>query len=498
MRRMICFWLACLLLITCVGCGGGATVSSPISDGISSNISSEALQIFAVAYSKEDTLNPYAAATEVNLALAGLLYDSLTVLDSRFMPQLSLAKSVTRRDATHLAVQLRPDGVFSDGTAVKAADVMTSFRQAKASANYTALLSNVTDVSSDRRTGELVFTLASADPHAEACLTFPIIKADTLTAAVDEAPIGGGLYVLQQTDTGSVLQANARLQQPLQYPTVYLRHLPNSDAMYYGLTSGNITYYYSDLNVDEPPRVSGTSAAVNMNALVYLGCNSASVALSDAAVRRALSQLIDRKTLASSGFAGWAKAATTPFHPDWGEAEALAGVSDTRDLPGALHLLETVGYGTAAGQTSLQLELIYSQEGGFRSTVADMVRSQLEGAGVAVTVTPLDYAEYMARLSAGKYDLYIGEVRLPANMSLQALMPGGNVAYGVSYDSPAAIAYRQYLTGELTIQDFSYAFVEDMPYIPLCWRSGFAAYDRRLTVATPHGYNPFFGFAGWK
>jgi DNA repair protein RecN (Recombination protein N) len=42
------------------------------------------------------------------------------------------------------------------------------------------------------------------------------------------------------------------------------------------------------------------------------------------------------------------------------------------------------------------------------------------------------------------------------------------------------------------------AFGTDAPFIPLCYRGGVAAYDRRLTAITPTGYDPYHGIAGWK
>ena len=50
----------------------------------------------------------------------------------------------------------------------------------------------------------------------------------------------------------------------------------------------------------------------------------------------------------------------------------------------------------------------------------------------------------------------------------------------------------------MTVDGFVQAFNEELPYIPLCWRCGFAAFDRRLSVVTPHGYNPFYGMEQWK
>jgi predicted branched-subunit amino acid permease len=49
---------------------------------------------FAVAFSHDDTLNPFAAKTEANLRLATLLYDSLTVTDEVFGVASSKKESI--------------------------------------------------------------------------------------------------------------------------------------------------------------------------------------------------------------------------------------------------------------------------------------------------------------------------------------------------------------------------------------------------------------------
>ena len=247
MRRLLCIVLALSCLLTVVGCTSGSDVSEPLTSDGDSPTPQDAPQTFAIPYSKEDTLNPYAATTEVNLNLASLLYDSLTVIDDTFTPRLSLAASVTATDATHLAVTLREGAVFSDGSAVTAADVKASYDAARAAENYQKLVSNVIAATVDRKSGGIVFTLANGDPNAAACLSFPIYKATADTAAVGEAPVGGGAYVYTVGENGAYLAANPRAKGEPKYATVPLRHLPNSDSMYYGLASGNITYYYSFL-----------------------------------------------------------------------------------------------------------------------------------------------------------------------------------------------------------------------------------------------------------
>ena len=490
-RRLLCMFLAVACALISVGCTPSADVSDPVSSAPEEQIKSESPKVFALPYSKEDTLNPYAATTEANVFLAGLLYDSLTVIDDAFMPQLSLAASVTPTDATHLTVTLRQGAVFSDGTAVTAADVKASFDTARNSKQYKEQLKNVTAAAVDRKSGAITFTLAKGDPNAAACLSFPILKSGKNTTAAGEAPLGGGLYVYTAGDNGALLTANPHYGKTPRYATVALRHLPNTDSMYYGLASGSITYYYDDLNVGDTPRVSGASAKVNMNALVYLGINSSRTALGDPTVRRAFNLLVDRTTLASSAYSGWALPATLPFHPNWGGVKDTEPLFGGQDLAAALQLLDT------AGQKKLKLEMIYSTDSANRGTLVDTVRTQLESAGIQVTAVPLSYTDYLARLQNGQYDLYIGEIRLTANMDLDPLFVGA-ARYGIAADGAAAQAYARYRTGEGTLQEFLTAFGENVPYIPLVWRCGFAGHDRRMQSVTPNGYAPYYGLADWR
>jgi peptide/nickel transport system substrate-binding protein len=227
-----------------------------------------------------------------------------------------------------------------------------------------------------------------------------------------------------------------------------------------------------------------------MNALVYLGINGGRAALSDPTVRRALGLLTDRTTLSTTAYSGWALPATLPVHPHWGMVKGVDGLFGGQDLAAAQELLETTGH------KKLKLEMIYSTDSQNRGTLVDMVRTQLESAGIQVTAVPLSYADYLARLQNGQYDLYIGEIRLTANMDLSPLF-GGSAGYGIATDGATAQAYAKYRAGEITLQEFFAAFGEDMPYVPLVWRCGFAGHDRRMQTVTPNGYYPYFDFADW-
>ena len=157
-RRIWCVLLAlCVLLLSC-GCSGEPELpdtTTPTQQTPADSIPEEELT-FALAYSYDDTLNPFAATTEVNLWLAPLLYDSLTVITEGYVPQLSLAKEIATPDATHLVVTLREGAVFSDGSAVTGNDVVKSFQAAQQSPHYAALLTNVTAAKVDSAVQKLL------------------------------------------------------------------------------------------------------------------------------------------------------------------------------------------------------------------------------------------------------------------------------------------------------------------------------------------------------
>ena len=129
---------------------------------------------------------------------------------------------------------------------------------------------------------------------------------------------------------------------------------------------------------------------------------------------------------------------------------------------------------------------------------AQAVAEGLKIAGISIEIEAVPRAEYQARLAEGKFDLYLGEIRLTADHSLRPLLRGGDASFGISQKGKAAASYRAYLGGTATLAEFLTVFGEEMPYLPLCWRSGLAAYHRGITTVTPSAYDPYGGLAEWK
>lgn len=171
-------------------------------------------------------------------------------------------------------------------------------------------------------------------------------------------------------------------------------------------------------------------------------------------------------------------------------------------MESAVAQLEQAGYNTKSGSSqntkTLSLELLINQDNSFRTAAAEVLRRQLEQIGVTLTVTALPFADVQNRLNKGQFDLYLGEIRLSADLSLRPFFSGsGSASAGGLSSTASADAYTDFLSGTKTPAQFTELFVSDVPFIPLCWRDGMAAYNRSMNGVTPSVFNVYAGIGGW-
>lgn len=510
MRRLVAI-LCCAILLCCVFAGCSPTPDTSSDASVSDRTDSEQVADTAtLAFNREDTLDPFSAKTQLNVYLSALLYDSLVSIGTDFMPQNSMAK-VEQTDATHITATLKNGLKFSDGSAVTAADVIYSFELAKNSDHYKARLRNVKTVTAKGKT--LTLTLQAADKYGVACLDFPIIKKNTATDKAASAPIGSGPYVYHADNATLTLNPHAGIKQA-NIHTVTLRHLVSNASVLQALENGSIQYMYNDLSDGNIPRTTAKAIPVEQAQLVYIGVNSRRAPLSTAAYRKALSGALDRTAISAAAYTGRAHAATSPFHPEWKPTFGLSCIAAGSNTALATSLIKealtatttaptvtstttasTTASTTAAATDERTLTLIYPSGNSCREAAVKMIVSQLGAAGVTVISTPLAYEEYLARLQAGNYDLYLGEIRLSPHMDLSILLQaGGAAAFGVDTSLSVVSKYAAFREGTEAAAAFVTAFGEDMPYIPVCWRQGMVAVSAALPDIHPTAYNLFKGF----
>ena len=525
LKRSVAFLLLiCLLFLSACSKGKSPADNSSTPDNTVTASSPETLSLF---YCAKDSLNPYAATTEYNIKLHTLMYDPLIRLDPEFQPQYIIAEAAELLGKV-CTINIK-DINFTDGSKLTAEDVVYSYKLAKESSLiYKEQLSNVKDCKA--KDGNVVFTLSKADPYFINLLDFPIIKAKS-EKITDEnkiilPPIGSGRYIFDRNQ--ECLYANAsHVGGAPEIKSILLIDAPDDEVSKFNLESGNISVYNTDLLDGIMPSMLGTIELSPLNNLVYLGLNLNRKILSDVKMRYVVSSAINRAALCTEAYYTYALPAEGLFSPLWQDAEGLQNISSESNLQNCVANLKELGYNNKdnegfyvdSNNKRISLTLVCNSENERRVKAANLIKAQLELAGINVTVKALNWNQYVSALSSGDFDLYIAEVRLMNNMDVTELITSnGSLSYGIpnkvtddkknetkdTANDPKAEAEAEpenkpseeithindsldgavngFYSEQLSLIDIINAFNAEMPIIPLCYRSGITVYDARFDI----------------
>ena len=506
MKKLICL-LACFALVIGIlsACGDRntedtTTIENTVSEPVTENTVAE--RKVTLGYYKGKSLNPFKTESPTNRNLMTLVYDGLFLPTEGYTVEPLIGLSFTNKDKM-LTVTLDPEALFADGTAIDPSDVVYSFDLAKESDNYKGRLSNFSSVAAG--VDSVTFTLVSPDIYAESCLTFPIVKYGT---GDNDIPTGSGRYTIAKKSGTYRLTANEYSTRLEEMATAQITLVPiTSDAgELYLLQTGDLTYFFDDLSDGEYTKIRANTARVPMNNMVYLGINGDTV--KSKKIKEAICYAINKTSLADTAYSGIAKLSDVPFNPTW---EVMSNINtsfyDFNSLK-AEEILEDAGYVYAYSGNQyrsknfdyLEMTMLVNNESKPKSDMAKMIADWLRDIGIKVTVSSVTYDEYLRELRSGNFDLYIGEVKLSANMSLSAFFSEkGDAAYGIDSDSATAKAYNDFKTGKTDISTFIQVFNSEKPFIPLLFREGMAYYSRELTYEdTVNEYELFANIYSWS
>lgn len=432
-----------------------------------------------------DSLNPFFAEGNENILLASLSYESLFRVKSDYTPEALLADTFT---VTKTSVEVTiKSSKFSDGSSVGVQDVIYSFTKAKNSPAYSQNLINVQSAKADGN--KITFALYSPDIFALNILTFPVVKNGT-AEKTDSVPVGSGAYVysdsqyIKNDNYGSEVKLNSiRL-----YNIVSFEYASNAVEI------GNVNFLFDDLSLGKYERIEADNVHIGLNNLVYLGLNNSYGALTSSAVRAAVYYAVDKNELSSSAYQGYGKAAPALFNPNYsGAADLDAGSS--YDASKAQNILTKSGYTKYSksgvltdGKNELKFNLLVNSDNGFRSTAAQHIAEALGFLGFSVTVESLPADKYIAKIAAGDFQMYLGEIKLTENMDFsQFFKDGGAVSKGIDKTLSVCSKYTEFCEGTIGADVFVNSFLDDVPFVPICYREGVAFFKS--------GINPDFSYA---
>ena len=143
------------------------------------------------------------------------------------------------------------------------------------------------------------------------------------------------------------------------------------------------------------------------------------------------------------------------------------------------------------------LTLLVNEENGFKKAIADQLAESWSAGGVAVEVLALPWEEYAAALSAGDFDLYYGEARLPADWNLGSLLePYGSLNYGHWSDPETSRLMAEYAGAEdrtAAMRALCARLRDQAPILPVCFKSVSVLTQANVVEGlTPTAAEPFY------
>lgn len=462
-----------------------------------------ALSNVNLPYLKDNSFNPFKTKSPTNLGISTLLYDSLFIINSDYSSTMLLAKEF-HNDGKEITVKLIDGITFSNGDSLTAYDVVYSFKLAKKCSSFKGRLSNFAGATAGSDT--VTFTLNRPDVYAQQCLTFPIVQNGTGNASL---PIGSGRYILRSINGHYVLAANTKntRNETLNTKIIGLVPITADNEEIYRIQTGELSYYYNDMDTGAFTKLTAATEPVPTNNLIYLGYKGSDSELKNKQVIKALRLAIDKNTLADTVFDNFCTLTETPFNPNWFALKDLTLPESEYNLIKAGNILDENGYTYSLNDKSyrydsngyFEVKILVNKESATKVSCAKFIKQSLENIGIHATVSSVSFDSYIEALENGKYDLYIGEVRISPNMDLSCFFSkNADAAYGIT-SSTIKSAYSDFKTGNIDINTFIGVFEEEIPFIPICYRTGIAYYSNEISFeGDTNEYEPFKNVNTWQ
>lgn len=508
MKKLRLAALLAALTLVLTGCGPAeGEEASPAPSSSPPVEESAAPAAFTLPYT-EESLHPIFSTDKINLTLSGLLWEGLFTMDQSFEPHPLLCQSyAVSEDGLTWTFTLRSGVTFSDGSPLTAAEVAASLELARGSGSrFQQRLSGITGVEAGE--GFVTVTLSAPNGALPALLDVPIVKGE------GDVPLGTGPYVLESLGSAARLTARSGWWQEksLPAPSISLLAVHEADDLLYTFSTGDVSLVAADLTGTGALGFTGDNQIVDYptSSMVFLGYNCASGPCANSSLRRALDRGLDRNTVAAALYSRHAQAAELPVSPAsllWDEARA----EERSYSPQAMEeLLAQAGYEKnsegvwSSGRRTLSLTMVVSTGNTFRLSAAEYLASELTKAGIQVELQKLSWEEYLAALTAGDFDLYVGETLLTAAFDLSPLLqPGGTLNYGryQSAQTSALLSAYQAAFGEARTAAAGAlwdALAQEVPFSTLCFKNwSVLTHWGRVSGLTPTQQNLFYGLENW-
>ena len=451
-------------------------------------------QELSLVYYADRSLNPFACTDYTNRVLFSLIYQGLFSVsrDYEAVPILCDRYKISE-DYDSYTFYLSSDATFSDGTKVTIDDVLASYEAAKDSKYYSGRFTHISNISLSGD-GGITFSLNTEMENLTLLLDIPIVKATEVNAA---SPLGSGPYILESSISGAHLRKNPAWWCSSPDLVATAASIPLVAATSETQIRDEFEFYDVGLVCADPCSDSYADFRCDYELwecengiFIYLGVN---VAYSDVFkdnenLRANLTYAIDRDSLAENNYRGFARAITLPASPS--SPYYSSGLAAKYEYDPVKFVQAVSNIATPEDPVTL----LVNRDDSLRLRTARDIADMLTECGLETVTVEKNSRDYLEYITAGNYDLYLGQTRLSANMDLSEFFrPWGNMSYGGLADTALYSYCKDALENSGNYYNLHQAVANDGRVCPILFCS-YAIYAERglLTDLQPARDNVFF------
>lgn len=377
------------------------------------------------------TLNPILLTTGYDHLVAFYLFEPLVQFNSNLEVVPGLAeKWDISSDGKEYTFHLSPKAMFSDGTPVRASDVLFSLKKIVDPASEAVQIAGWFDQWDPKRTrvvDDHTIVIAFKEVLAPQLGWFYGLRVipehvyanKDFKTAFDSVVVGTGPYRLLRRIPGQelVLERRSDYWGPFKpyLQTIVFKVIGDNTTAWNALKRGDVdeTQIKADVWSNESGRPELKKYidfrrfyTLNYN---YIAWDERDPLFADKRVRRAMAQCIDLESIVKNLYHGTARAMNGPFTPDqWSYNPEVPVIQ--YNPPEAKRVLNSLGWLDTDGDGLLdknhkpfRFEMLVPAESNISAQIAQLVQSELKNIGVDMKITSLDSNTFFGRVLGGNY-----------------------------------------------------------------------------------------------
>lgn len=450
---------------------------------------------FAIA--EYDTINPIISKNRNVQEISKVIYEPLVTLNENYKAEYCLAEEIGKTDDLTYVVKLKKGVLWQDRSNFTADDVWFTMDLIKNGQIDTIYSDNLRYVSNfeviDSNTIKIY--LSQPVPFFEYNLTFPIMCKNYYEGEnfFEKVPIGTGPFKISELSTNIIKLDRNEIywdaQKEFMATEININLYGTSGEVYSAFKNGEL-----DILTIKTADIENYIGSLGYKKIEYksrdydfLSLNTANGVLTDPAVRKAISLIIDKNNIIASCLGnGYVP---SNFSLDMGCWLYTKDLNTEVDTEQANQLLNSSGWERSSNswvkdRERLTLTLTVNSNNETRVRVAENIKAQIEQFGIPVTIRYLPAEGYTEAINNRDYEMVLTGIKLGYSPNLNTFFGDGNIA---NYYNPEVAEIMQVVsnTGDENVLYEKYnrifdIYLEEAPYIGLYRNTDIIVYNQSL------------------